>query len=461
MLLIVPFVLFIHLILLINTRFTLWPEMVVYPFLLNNGFLLYKDIINPYSSFFSLFLAFYARFFGYNPLPYQILTWALILLVDLAVFTISLKIFKKTSQAVFSTLFFIVFSVSFSINGLWFDLVQTPLILAALYYTYKLLSQKKIATWNWWLLALSLSLAFFIKQQIIWLVILFVILSLFKLRKRLNEIFAKTLIFVLPFLTLFFIQTIFFWQRGNVDDFIFWTLYFPFFKASQMPGYVDLPSLKQLAIILLLFLISVPILLNRKLATNLILVTSLVSLLFTLPRFDYFHLIPTLAILSLAFGQNLKTFATSRIWVKTLSFVSVVLLLVFFSRYLVNNWTHQIRFFEEEIFQVAKFLEITTSTDEPLYIQNGPDQLLPLSKRLPTKPWADEFPWYLEKRGLEQRVIEGIKEQNPQFVVFKPYDVGPKYALGVYRPQQLADYLDRNYQNQIQISNTLWLKTKK
>ena len=74
MLLLVPLLLLIHFVLLINTRFTLWPEMVVYPYLVNNGFMLYRDIINPYPPFLSYSLAIFAKIFGYQPLPYQILT---------------------------------------------------------------------------------------------------------------------------------------------------------------------------------------------------------------------------------------------------------------------------------------------------------------------------------------------------------------------------------------------------
>jgi len=50
---------------------------------------------------------------------------------------------------------------------------------------------------------------------------------------------------------------------------------------------------------------------------------------------------------------------------------------------------------------------------------------------------------------------------NPKFIIFKSYDKGTTYELGVYRPKEIADYLDENYQNLIEISDTLWLKTKK
>ena len=51
----------LHVFLLTNTKLTLWPEMVVYPYLLNKDFILYKDIINPYQPVLSYFLAFFSN----------------------------------------------------------------------------------------------------------------------------------------------------------------------------------------------------------------------------------------------------------------------------------------------------------------------------------------------------------------------------------------------------------------
>src|SRR3989344_3541681 len=134
--LLIPLILLVHLILLLNSRFTLWPEMIVYPYLLNNDFLLYRDIINPYPPFLTWFLAFFSKIFGYFPFPYQILTWVIILIIDLSIFLITKKLFKKTFYALLSTSFFIFFSIPFGVNGLWFDLVQTPFILLALYFFF-------------------------------------------------------------------------------------------------------------------------------------------------------------------------------------------------------------------------------------------------------------------------------------------------------------------------------------
>ena len=459
-LLLVSVVLLIHLVLLINTRFTLWPEMVVYPYLLNNGFVLYRDIINPYPPLLTSFLALFAKIFGYRPMPYQILTWVVIFAADLSIFLIVKKIFKKSSYALASLLFFVILSIPFGINGLWFDLIQLPFILFAFYYFYKGFKDKKLVFDSLFFAFFVLTIAFFIKQQVIWLIILFLTVAAIKTDKKTVFLLKKPLLLG-PFLILSVSYLILFGQKGIANDFLSWTIYFPFVSAAKMPGYVLLPTPRQIIVLLALVTLFIPLFFKRSPETNLILATATALLLFAYPRFDYFHLVPLLAILSIAFGQTIVIFKKSPLVFRLGFFLSLAVLVSFLTRYLLTSWHQQIRFFENEIIDSANFLAKITQSSDSIYIQNGPDQIFPLAKRLPPKPWVDEFPWYLEKRDLEQRVIEGIKSQNPRFVVFKPYDVGAKYALGVYRPQKLADYLDQNYQNLLQISDTLMLKVRK
>ncbi len=110
--------------------------------------------------------------------------------------------------------------------------------------------------------------------------------------------------------------------------------------------------------------------------------------------------------------------------------------------------------------RLSKILKQIAPANGPVYIQNGPDQLLPLAAVLPTRPWAIQFPWYLEIGKTQERILTGITSQYPQFIVYKPYDIGPKYAVGTYRPSKIANYLDSHYKNLIQISDTLWLKKR-
>ena len=400
MLVLLPLVLLTHLIILFFSRFTLWPEMVVYPFLLNNGFLLYKDIINPYPPFLSGFLTTFSRVFGYNPLPYQILTWAIILIIDIIIFTITKKIFQKTSHALMSTLFFIILSIPFSINGLWFDLVQTPITLIAFYYFYKFIVSKKQDGDDLFFSIFFLTIAFFIKQQVLWLLFWFLIVLIFKFGKKISKIFlARIPYLIMPFLILLLIQLVLFWQKGLLADFLYWTYYFPFVQASKMPGYILLPTIRQIATLIFSFLLFVPIIFKRKFEINLIIITAAILILFAYPRFDYFHLIPSLSILSLAAAQNFKLFFKSNKPVQIIFIASFLFLSVFTIRYITKNWTKEVRFFEKDIFQTASILEKITTPQDSVYIQNGPDQLLPLTQRTPPKPWADEFPWYLELNG--------------------------------------------------------------
>ena len=459
--LLLPLILLVHLILLINTRFTLWPEMVVYPYLLNNGFLLYRDIINPYSPLLSYALAIFARIFGYQPFPYQILTWGIILITDLVIFITGKKIFKKNSYAFISTLFFTILSIPFSINVLWFDLIQTPIIVIAFYYFYKFFLYKKPNKAVLFFSIFFLTIAFFIKQQVLWLFLWFFIVSVIKFGKKVKNIFIENAYVLLPFAVLLILQVLFFWQKNLVEDFLFWVFYFPFFKASKMPGYILLPTIRQFAVLIGLFLLFTPIIVRRKFEINLIVTYALTLILFAYPRFDYFHLIPSIALLSIAFGPAVESYFKRAFFFKPLILAALIYLSIFTVRYFINNWQAQVRFFEPEILTAANFLRQITNENEPVYIQNGPDQLLPLSGRIPVKPWADEFPWYLELQGKQEKIVESLKEQNPRFVVYKPYDIGGRYDLGSYRPEKIAYYLDQNYQKSIQISDSLWLKIRK
>src|SRR3990167_461960 len=216
--------LLIHLIFLINTRFVLWPEMVVYPYLLNNNFLLYQDIINPYPPILTWFLAIFAKIFGYLPPPYQILTWVIILIIDLSIYIISQKVFKNKLFALSSVAFFAVLSIPFGVNGLWFDLVQTPFILWALYFFYKFLNAKAKNTlkYNFFISFLLVTIAFFIKQQVFWVVALLLALALSKYKFNVFEFLKNHYLAVLPFVVLLIFHLLYFFAKGTLTDFASW-----------------------------------------------------------------------------------------------------------------------------------------------------------------------------------------------------------------------------------------------
>ena len=97
----------IHLFLLINLRFEAWPEIIIYPWLMDHGFKLYKDIINPYLPGLTWFLYFFFRLFGFTLLNWQLLTWGIILLTDALVYFIARRKYGST-PALVGLIFFII-----------------------------------------------------------------------------------------------------------------------------------------------------------------------------------------------------------------------------------------------------------------------------------------------------------------------------------------------------------------
>ncbi len=448
----------IHIIVLENIRFTLWPEMVVYPYLINNDFSLYKDLINPYPPTLIIMLSALTKIVGYQPQIFLLFTWILIGIIDIILYQVLLKIYKIHFLSLISLIFFMIISISFGINGLWFDLVQTPFIIISLYYFIKFKEENSIANLN---LSLILVItAIFIKQQALWLLLAYILILFFYNRKNTFKLLFKLYPALLFFIVLS-IELIFcFYKTNSLLEFINWTLFFPFIKASKISGYLSLPTIKQLLPIIVILILSSPSIFYLS-AKRFYLLPIMVSLLFfAYPRFDYFHLIPALAFISILIGLSINLILKASLAEKFTYLFLVIMIFIYVARFITLNISTEIRFFEPEIQIAANFISITTNKNEPLYILNGPDQIFPLSSRLPIKPWADEFPWYLENGNLQQNIVISLIKINPRFIVSKPYSDGGKFDLGSYRPQVIADYLDDNYQNYYQITKTLWLKKK-
>lgn len=453
-------ILITHVVVLINTRFTLWPEMMVYPYLLNNEFWLYRDLVNPYPPIFTFFLSIYSNVFNYAINSYKIFTLLIVGTIDVIIFSISYKIFRSGPLAFISTVFFVTLSIPFGVNGLWHDLVQTPFVLVSSYNFYRFVKTKKISS-----LEISLILAFiafFIKQQSIWLIIAYAITVAVLYKKEAISILTRIKFTYFFIAVTAFVHIIVFLKQGVVKEFLYWVVYFPIFRGSTAPGYQSLPEPEQLLAVTVVFLIFLPIFFLKKTEKKIIALLSVSLLLFAYPRFDYFHLIPALAIISVLAGKNFMLLREANLFIKLVVICCLILSTVFAIRFYKSNWTNEVRFFEPEIISAAKTLSLLTAETDKVFIQNGPDQLLPLSGKVPPKPWYIQFPWYLEDTKLTREVVSDFVEENPSFIVYKPYiSHENKFNLGTYRPFELANFIENNYINYLQISDTLWLKVKK
>lgn len=293
-----------HLIILKNIKFTLWPEMVVYPYLFNNNYLLYKDIINPYPPFLIPALAIFTKIVGYATINFKLVTWTLIMIIDILIYKISFTLTKNRKLAYLSVLFFIIFSIPFGINGLWFDLVQTPIILLSAFYFYKYFDLQGLK--NLLISSILLAIAIILKQSAFWLLISYGLILVFKIKP--TSVTKSLFYLIIPLFVIFIGVAIYMGSAGILNEFVFWSIKFPIIDASKSPGYISLPNVKQLIVILMVYVVFLPLFLSKDIRLKYYLLIALFLSLFLYPRFDYFHLIPALALLSIAVGPNIRSY---------------------------------------------------------------------------------------------------------------------------------------------------------
>ncbi|OGY19147.1 MAG: hypothetical protein A2784_00105 [Candidatus Chisholmbacteria bacterium RIFCSPHIGHO2_01_FULL_48_12] len=410
--LIVCLLITVHWLLLFNLRFEAWPEMLVYPYLLNHGFKLYQDIINPYPPLFTTVLASFFSLVNLSVANLKIFTWSLILLTDLLIFFIAHRRFGLKAGLV-ALAFFVLFQPLLDGNGLWYDLALTPVLLLAFYFNSPVL----------------LSAGFLMKQSVIWF---------FPLMYRQ----WKQLLVSLGCLFLFF--AIIFALQGNLQAYLFWPWRFALTILPTLPGHKDFGSPPMWLIALTPF---IPVALLKKTKPFYWII---LSFLFIFPRFGLFHLQPALAFASLSLAASLQSIKLRRLHFYAFMPFTLIISLLWY-RQITLFWHKPTRFFEPEILAAAQKLKSATSADKPILFLNAPDQLMVLADRLPVKPWAITFPWYLELPGFQQRVISAVEDQQVTSVIFSP---------GFYRPKDLDDFINQHFPEITPISDQIQLKSR-
>jgi hypothetical protein len=338
--------------------------MVLYPWLHNNGFLLYRDIGNPYFPLLTWVLSFWTKLFGYKPESYMAFTWGFIFISELLFIFITLKILKDKSKVLFAFFAYAALLIIFEGNGLWFDLICSLPLLLAFYF---LINKKYI------FVGICLGISLIIKQTTIW-VILGSIFYVFIQRQGQQSGVKKIITMLIPIGIVLGIVTVFFYQQGTFPDFFYWTIKLAFGGMQSMPGFVELPTRRNLIVIALTFW---PLLLSfkdiyRKKEICLAAIFCVSTAIFAFPRFGYFHLVTSLPFLAIVTAYMLKTKLTKVIYIITLAILIV--------NFVKINSSFSIRFFSTKTFQKNSALD-------KYFIKN----------KLPDKPWIDNFSWYPKK----------------------------------------------------------------
>ncbi|MBI5357132.1 hypothetical protein HZB78_06010 [Candidatus Collierbacteria bacterium] len=412
------FLIVVHLLILTQLRFEVWPEMMLMPYLMKNGFELYRDMIVPWTPGLMWILQGWFWLTGLSIWNLKVLTWLIIIFTDILIYLIAAKHWGKTA-GIISLISFMLFQPLFDGNGLWFDLAVAPLLLLAFHFDN----------------SLFLAPAFLVKQSVVWLFPLF-----WKQWKRLVVAVTVTI----------GTSLVWFWSRGILNDYWFWAYDFTFRLFPRMPGHLDLATWRHWALALAPALIvgAGALLKGRRewgkfFSINCPLQWAFWSGLFVFPRFGLFHFQPMIAFLALEIGSLYNYYKGYKNYKNYILISLMVVYLGFFwFRIIQAQWQKPDRFLEPEFYQVAAKLAMETDKNQPVLLVNGPELAYVLSDRLPPKPWLTQFPWFLELPGFQEKLIDNFKRQNLKQTILFPYQSEAEFVPGSYQPKKLLEYIN-------------------
>jgi len=424
------FALLLHLLLLINLRFTAWPEMTLWPYLMLKGWLPYKDIAIAHTPLLFIDLIILYKIFGVGLWQLKIYTWVLILLTDLLLYGIVKKVWNKR-VALISLVFYIPLQLFYEGNGLWFDLALAPIVLVIFY-----LLKKKEYLWA----GVFWALAFLVKQTAFWFLI--PIGLMFVSRKTLEK--AKK--FVLGVIFVFLPSLLIIWALGILPDFIYWAFKFAIGILPKASGQISFPTLRQLVIALIPFSILglLPFVLKNNKERVELSTWVIFGFLGAFPRWGLFHFQPALPFLAIAGGLVFSRIKKLKPVFTSLLVVYVVLVLILISRFYTREWGKGNRFFEPDVLRITSYIKEKTRSNDKIYLLNAWDSVYALSGTLPAaRPWIPHLPWYMELPGVQKGIVSDLTENRPEFIVRQPYT---ETGLSSYKPELVDEFINQHYQ---------------
>lgn len=323
--------LLIHLFLLIDLKFTAWPEMLAWPYFIVKGWLPYRDFAMAHTPILVLDMALFYKIFGAGSLQLKIYAWILILGTDLLLFYIAKKLWN-VKVALVALLVFVPLQIFYEGNSLWFDFA---LSLLALLIFYSLKTKRYVWAGVLW------GVAFFTKQTAFWF-LLPIALTLFVQGGLLNKIKKLAIGSLTIFALVFFIA----WLFGILPDFIYWAFTYGIGVLPKAAGQIDLPALRSLVVAFAPFAIFV---LGLKLDWKKYLplgVWSFFGVMGAFPRWQMFHFQPGVPFLALAISSVVVTVKKKQKLLIAFLTLYLILASLMVFRSLARDWKGQDRFWK-------------------------------------------------------------------------------------------------------------------
>lgn len=381
-----------------NLTFTAWPEMLAWPYLMLHGWLPYRDIAIAHNPLLLLDLVIFFKIFGVGILQLKIFTWILISINTYLVYFVAIKFWNKKT-AYLSSIVYLLLSIVFEGNGLWFDLALTPFALLL----YLFIREKKYA-WA----GVIFALGFLTKQTFIYFLIP-VLLSKINLKK-----------FVIGGLPVAIVFAVYLFANNLISSYYDWAIKFGILYLPNAVGQVSLPSLKQLVFAISPFLLLL-------FSTHYSLISfAIAGAMGVYPRWELFHFQPALPFVAIAISTFF--FGNSKKWFK---YLALTFLVIYLSIGIKRNLSGATRFFESDVQTVSS--EINDYKISSLYVINYWDNVYALTNTMPaTRPLIPYIPWYLDYDNNKDKILKDLKAEMPEAVVIGERDtVFPEIYLFV------------------------------
>jgi hypothetical protein len=490
----------VHIGLLVKLRFTVWPEMVMFPWLLDHGFELYRDLINPYWPGLTWLLWGWFKVWGFGFGQLKILTWLVILVTDGLVYGLTVRLSGKKWAGLVALAFFVFWQPVLEGNGLWHDIVLTLVLLLALCVLslkFKIQNSKlqfKVNNLKFWLAGMLLGVMVMVKQSAGWYLFAASFAAILELRIKNYESrgeggpvldFARTMIgklvsLWLPAVVMAVGVGVWFWVKGLGDDWWWWTVKLPLGMAGRLPGHELVPTGRQLAVVGVVTLPLIGLLIsNLKSQISKLQFKSqnwntsvylwlfwVASLGLAYPRFGFFHLQPWLGVTAVMVGYLVSRIKYQVLWGKLgrwglmgLTSVWLIGAVGIWGWFLRGNWHGEDRFGERSVYQLADYVK-ENYADRRMMVFNAPQLVYFLTNKLPPKPWADNFSWFMEVPGVQERMVEGMKEEEVTVVITKWIPEEERsWEVGKYYPERLGKYLEENFR-EVDEAGGIWVMEK-
>lgn len=451
-----------HAVVLAITEFIDWPEILLYPWLLHNGFTLYTTLPVPYQPLVLLFLQLSYNLLGYSVDSLRILHFIFITTVDLALLFVLYRTTKSYRAALFGILLYSLLQPMAEGNGVWFDHFALPSLALGYYFTLKAIQSKR-ALAHTVCAIVCVGITILIKQTMLWVLgvlFLYPLINYFFLKSK-NYTYKMPLIGAFSLLFPFF-QFLYFFFKNQLNNYLFWVYQFGFGLRND-PNYVIPPNIPGDYPFIFIAILTVGLaLLTLKTKPHQWIIGYSATwfgfaMLTMIPRWTLTHFQSPLLFLVIFLVHSVHAYGIRRAK-KNIAVLLTIALLILLSlkieyTYVKKHLLLPYRFYNDQTKNIVEAIK-QTKAKESYFLFGNTEYLYAYLQEMPlVKPYIQLYPWNTQIPGIQEEQIAMIERGEIQYIFYAPYHPNNVFYNG-QRPEKLFAYLQTAYEPVGHLENT-------